>query len=122
MKSAYAIAVVLAVVGLVVAGPALAGKKKKRVSSASVVIMPYTSGAATLDHPGRLLASNCFQCHGTNGHGMESLAGKAESEIYEELYEMGLEPAGDDIMNVYAHGFTPVQIQLIADYFSSQQP
>jgi cytochrome c553 len=53
---------------------------------------------------------------------MESLAGKAESEIYEELYEMGLEPAGDDIMNVYAHGFTPVQIQLIADYFSSQQP
>jgi sulfide dehydrogenase cytochrome subunit len=82
----------------------------------------YTSGAATLDHPGRLLASNCFQCHGTNGHGMEHLAGKSASSISSELYEMRLKPAASHIMNVHAQGYTTSQIGLIADYFSKQQP
>ncbi|WP_425485618.1 c-type cytochrome, partial [Hydrogenophaga aromaticivorans] len=41
--------------------------------------------------PGRLLASNCFQCHGTNGRGpgFERLAGESADEIYDELRECG---------------------------------
>lgn len=79
--------------------------------------------AVTPPHPGRLLASNCFQCHGTNGRavaGFESLAGKSASEIYKELKEMQLKPAGENIMNVHARGYTDQELQLIGDYFSKQ--
>ena len=42
--------------------------------------------------PGRLLASNCFQCHGTDGRGgFDRLAGKSSNEIYNELREMKAE-------------------------------
>lgn len=70
---------------------------------------------------GRLLASNCFQCHGTNGTGgFEKLAGESSSEIYKELknYSNGSEdPNG--IMAAHAMGFTDAQMKLIASYFAS---
>lgn len=91
-------------------------------TSTSTSSTPYTSGATTLNHPGRLLASNCFQCHGTNGHGMESLAGKSVSSIVEEMNEMRQKPAGASMMYVHARGYTPAQVNLIADYLSKQQP
>lgn len=76
---------------------------------------------ATLNHPGRTLAANCFQCHGTDGYGMERLAGQSAREISGELLEMSLEnnPRGD-IMNVHAQAYTPAEINLIADYFAKQ--
>jgi sulfide dehydrogenase cytochrome subunit len=70
---------------------------------------------------GRLLASNCFQCHGTNGSGgFEKLAGESSSEIYKELrkFSNGSEdPNG--IMAAHAMGFTDAQMKLIASYFAS---
>ena len=70
---------------------------------------------------GRLLASNCFQCHGTNGSGgFEKLAGKKASEIYKELrnFSNGSEdPTG--IMAAHAMGFTDAQMKMIASYFAS---
>lgn len=78
-----------------------------------------TAQPSTPSHPGRLLASNCFQCHGTNGRGgFESLAGKSAREIYSELIEMRAERPGNDIMRPHALGYTEQQLQLIADYFS----
>ena len=54
---------------------------------------------------GRLLASNCFACHGTNGRpagGFDRLAGESASEIYDELKEMAGDRAGEiDIMVLY---------------------
>jgi len=74
-------------------------------------------------HPGRLLASNCFQCHGTNGQalgGMPRLAGESAGEIYGELLEMRAEPVGSNVMHVQARGYTDAQLRLIADFFSKQ--
>lgn len=85
--------------------------------------MPAAAQVAGAPHPGRLLASNCFQCHGTNGRGsgsFEDLAGKSASEIYNELRDMKRESKPDDIMNVHARGYSDAQLQLIADYFSKQ--
>ncbi len=76
--------------------------------------------SATLDHPGRTLAANCFQCHGTNGNGLEHLAGKNASEIVEELTEMKTKNPRADIMNVHAKAYTTEEIKLIGDYFSKQ--
>ena len=49
---------------------------------------------------GRLLASNCFQCHGTDGKGpgFERLAGKSANDIYHELVEMRAGEEGDGLM------------------------
>jgi cytochrome subunit of sulfide dehydrogenase len=72
------------------------------------------------DTPGRLLASNCFQCHGTNGRdgAWERLAGKSASDILEEMLEMKSERVGNDIMKQHARGYTDAQLRLIADYLS----
>ncbi len=70
---------------------------------------------------GRLLASQCFQCHGTNGisvSGIEGLAGESENEIIEEMREMRGETA-NDIMTAQAHGFTDAEVRLIAQYLAT---
>ncbi len=70
---------------------------------------------------GRLLASNCFNCHGTDGNassGFDSLAGESVSEIISEMQEMQVEDEG--IMSVHARGFTDEEIRLIAEYLASR--
>ena len=80
--------------------------------------------SATTPPPGRLLASNCFQCHGTDGKGdgtFEKLAGKSASDIANELREMKAENKRGEIMTIHALGYTDAQIRAIADYFSRQR-
>lgn len=71
---------------------------------------------------GRLLASNCFQCHATDGRGgFDSLAGKSASEIYSELKEMQREQPGSgdyNIMVPHAKGYSDAQLRKIAAYFA----
>jgi cytochrome c553 len=70
---------------------------------------------------GRLLASNCFQCHGTDGQavsGFEKLAGMSARELKEEMAEMRLENEGD-IMGAHAAAYSDEQIAAIAAYFAS---
>lgn len=74
----------------------------------------------TVAHPGQLLASNCFQCHGTNGSGLEHLAGKSANEIVSELREMSAKNPRAEIMNVHAQAYTSDEIKLIGDFFSKQ--
>jgi cytochrome subunit of sulfide dehydrogenase len=73
--------------------------------------------------PGRLLASNCFQCHGTNGRGpgFDRLAGKSASDIYNELrsYQAGKEGSG--LMAKHAMGYTDAQLRAIANWLSTQR-
>lgn len=78
------------------------------------------ANASAIMHPGRTLAANCFQCHGTNGYGLEHLAGKPASEISDELIDMKKNNPRSAIMNVHAVAFTQSEIDLIADFFSKQ--
>ena len=92
---------------------------KDKKSTAKVYITVTADTAATLN--GRLLASNCFQCHGTNGTGgFDKLTGKSTSEIYGDLKEFasGKEDP-DGIMAAHAMGFSDEQLKSIASYFSS---
>jgi cytochrome c553 len=103
----------------------------KRLSWIATVVLTASllSGGADAQSPGRLLASNCFQCHGTNGNptagGFDRLAGKPEADIYEELLELRRPPATvepeEELMAVHANGFTPAELRLIARFFSQQQ-
>lgn len=81
-----------------------------------------TVATALVDHPGRLLASNCFQCHGTDGRngGFDRLAGESVREIVGELNEMRAKYDEDEgIMRVHAFGYSDAQLNLLADYFAN---
>ncbi len=77
-----------------------------RSVSASAVLQP-------VDSEGRLLASNCFQCHGTEGtSGFEQIRGKSANE----LIEYQRKPAAQNIMAAHAQGYTTDQLRKIAAY------
>jgi cytochrome c553 len=86
-----------------------------------VLLTPAVTAATPSQNEGRLLASNCFGCHGTNGRpagGFDRLAGESVSEITEEMREMKSEDKG--IMSKHALGYTDEQVRLIAVWFSNQ--
>lgn len=62
---------------------------------------------------GRLLASNCFQCHGTLGTGgFDAIRGKDADEVLEFMRK----PAASNIMAAHAQGYTSAQLQQIIAY------
>ncbi len=71
---------------------------------------------------GRLLASQCFQCHsnaaGQNG-GFESITGKDPAEIIKEMKEMKSKAVPEDIMERHAKGYTDEQIRQLAEYLAT---
>lgn len=71
--------------------------------------------------PGRLLASQCAQCHGTNGAGpgFDELAGKSSYDLFHDLLEMKYRRI-EGIMDRQARGYTDEQLRLISDYLSTQ--
>lgn len=91
-------------------------------SSAGTSSRPKASAAVVTIAPGRVLAGNCFQCHGTNGSGgpWERLTGESEAELYNELMSMksGGEEAGT-IMQIHAQGYSDAQLRAIAKFFAT---
>ena len=72
----------------------------------------------------RLLASNCANCHGTDGRsqgGMPALSGQPKARIVEALQEFkaGTRPA--TIMQQLAKGYTDSEIDALATYFSTRK-
>lgn len=80
-----------------------------------------TLKAGTIDLPGRVLASNCFQCHGTNGYASELKIGEqSASSIISDINEMKTKDPRSNIMIVHAKAYTDEEIKLIATYISQQ--
>ncbi|MBP6277306.1 MAG: cytochrome c [Limnohabitans sp.] len=62
---------------------------------------------------GRLLASNCFQCHGTGGYGgFDRIRGGEADEVLEYLTQSG----PSNIMAAHAQGYTRAQLLTIIQY------
>ena len=71
----------------------------------------------------RLLASQCAQCHGTNGHAvgdMDDLYDESYKDLYEDLMDMVSEDRPEDIMDHQALGYTEDQIRRIAHYYGAR--
>lgn len=80
-------------------------------TTGTAIALPTTYNADA----GRLLASQCAQCHGTKGVSVtqwDSIAG--ESDLLDEIYE-------DDapIMMAQAHGYTTSEIELIGNWLKN---
>ena len=79
-------------------------------ASSTAPVVTRTQPAVTA---GRLLASNCFQCHGTGGvGGFDNIRGKEASEIREYLSQS----ASSSIMAAHAQGYTAAQLNAIISY------
>jgi cytochrome subunit of sulfide dehydrogenase len=87
------------------------------------VIAAVSSSASAAPPSGRLLASQCSQCHGTNGHaisGFPQLAGRSASATYKKLILMKYRITPTSIMDLQARNYTDMQLQLIANYYATQ--
>lgn len=75
------------------------------------IVLPTAYNA----NAGRLLGSQCAQCHGTNGvstNSWDSIAG--EDNLEDEIYE-----DDEPIMSAQAHGYTSEEIILIGDWLKT---
>lgn len=104
------------------------------VLSLPVISLVLTSQTLAYDlNSGRLLASNCTQCHATNAlpksAGYDSLVGKSYYDIYGELKEMAQKfnasthactesDPKECLMAVHAKPYTDQEMQDIAWYLS----
>lgn len=69
----------------------------------------------------RLLASQCFQCHGMNGSsasGIESIAGESAAELVNEMLEMKYSTE-IDIMHYQAKGYSEDEIRSLSAYLAA---
>ena len=85
--------------------------------------LSLSAQAQTAPPAGRLLASNCFQCHGTNGKGpgFDNIAGKSSTEIYNKLKEFQSGKEGSGIMAKHAMGYTDAQMLSLSSWLSTQR-
>lgn len=67
---------------------------------------------------GRLLASNCMQCHGTNGMNgsFNQLAGIPVKSMMEKMHD---QQTHSSIMGAHARGYTEDELLKIAIYYAS---
>ncbi len=89
----------------------------RRSTTTTTTATTSTATATLVAQPsnteGRLLASNCFQCHGTLGTGgFDSIRGSEASEVLEFMTKT----ANRDIMAAHAQGYTPEQLKKIIAY------
>jgi cytochrome c553 len=74
--------------------------------------------SATLVPVGRLFASNCSQCHGTDGQSgsISQLAGMGAASMFTKMKD---QQTHNSIMGAQARGYTDDEIRAIAAYFAS---
>lgn len=99
----------------------MAGSLAALTAVLSVVLPPRHVDAASIStNPpaGRMLASNCFQCHGTDGQSgaFDQLAGDSASDMYKKLKD---QQTKSSIMGSQARGYTDDELRQIAQYFAS---
>jgi cytochrome c553 len=70
----------------------------------------------------QLLASQCAQCHGTDGYARgdyDEIAGEDAKDMFEDLTDMKGEDRPENIMDHQALGYTDDQIRRIASYYAT---
>ncbi len=108
-KSSFFIVVLL---GFILVGCGGGDSSSSNFSSSKVPTIPTTY----TPNDGRLLASQCAQCHGTNGYSVsswDSIAG--EGDLIEEFREYPL----SHIMGAQAQGYSDSEVALMQDYLST---
>ncbi|NPA27567.1 MAG: cytochrome c class I [Epsilonproteobacteria bacterium] len=83
-------------------------------TTTSTSVTPTSLPTSFVPNDGRLLASNCYGCHGTDGVSTtkwDSIAG--EDELHEEMFE------SDGIMLAQAKGYSDDEIAKMEEFLKS---
>ncbi len=91
-------------------------------AAATLAASPVALAQTTTSPPGRLLASNCFQCHGTNGNGpgFDTLAGAPAGKLFKKMKKYQSGKKDDGIMARHAMGYSDAQLRELAKWLSQQ--
>lgn len=94
-----------------------------RLAAAAAALACAAASAQVTIPSGRLLASNCFQCHGTNGKGpgFDRLSDKSANELYRELKEYQAGDEGNGLMAKHAWGYSDAQLRALSQYLARQR-
>lgn len=88
-----------------------------------VAVVVGSANAATANL-GRDVASNCANCHGTDGRsrgGVPSLAGRDKRELIERVRDFREGKRPSTIMRQLAKGYTDAEIEAAAAYFGTEK-
>ena len=112
------------VVALAVTGCGSGSNTAGSASTSSNTTASNSSSAPAVNAPdgARLLAAQCYQCHGTGGNSVsdiDSIAGESASELTEEMLEMKYSTDLNDIMHRQAMGYSEEQIRAVATYLAA---
>ena len=97
----------------------------RKLSNRAILITTLSSLAAPTvwaqPPAGQLLASQCAQCHGTNGGGpgFDSIAGKSADDLYGDLIDMKYTTQIESIMDRQARGYTDAQLYELSSYLAT---
>ena len=122
---AFALGVLLTACGGGGSNPTSSSESSDNDNGGSTTTTTTTgSTAPTVNAPdgARLLAAQCFQCHGTGGSsssGIESIAGDSAGELVSDMLEMKYSTNTNDIMHRQAMGYSEDQIRAIATYIAA---
>lgn len=87
-----------------------------------VLLMPQSAIEAA-EPDAKILANTCFSCHGPDGRSagaMPSIAGKDRTYIEQVLRAYRDDRMTGTVMNRIAKGFSPAEIALLAQFFSTR--
>jgi cytochrome subunit of sulfide dehydrogenase len=90
--------------------------------SALVFCLGVSTAVAADDSPAAALADACTSCHGINGHShgyIPSLVMLSRKQFIQALEDYRAQKRSATIMNRIARNYTPAEIELLADYFTS---
>lgn len=94
------------------------------IAAALAVGSLAATSASAAPPAGQLLASQCAQCHGTNGGGpgFDAISGKPADDLYGDLIEMKYSTQIESIMDRQARGYTDAQLYELSDFLSTLPP
>ena len=96
-----------------------------RLFACALLAGAATAAQAAEPDLGRNLAATCASCHNTNGKAIGgdsiALAGLPADRIVQLMSQFRDGKRAATIMTQLAKGYTPEQVQLIAEYFAAQK-
>jgi cytochrome subunit of sulfide dehydrogenase len=94
-----------------------------RLLTAALLWLSCCTQVALADPHLRVLAASCAACHGTNGNsvgGTPVLAGLDRTYFVTQMKAFRSGGLTSTVMHRHAKGLTETEIDLLADYFSTQ--
>ena len=83
----------------------------------AVIFSPYS----VAELQGRLIAYNCYSCHGENLKNLNSSQPFKENELTQTLFEFKYDKKIVTIMNRISKGYTDSEIKAVAQYISQSK-